>query len=368
MNKMRVLFLSFLLALIVGLGTGGVVNALTSALNTHTQPTLVGASAPIGDVQAEAPAPQTAAPADAPTLDATGVVRQANPAIVTVVNQLGNGTATGSGFIIDQQGHIVTNNHVVDGTQGLQVIFYDGKRTSARLIGTDPVNDIAVIQVSGTVPGTVNWGDSSKLEAGQPVVAIGSALGNFANSVTVGVVSGLNRRIGGGDSMSGLIQTDAAINHGNSGGPLLNMSAEVIGVNTLVVRDGSNGDQAEGLGFAIPANTARTIATQLMQNGSVARPYLGVTYQTLTAQAAADLGIAQTSGAYLSTVQAGSPAAQAGLLAGDVITTIDGQTLDETTTLQSVLTQHKPGDRVPMQVIHATSTQEVTITVTLGSR
>ena len=197
------------------------------------------------------------------------------------------------------------------------------------------------------------------------MVAIGSALGNFANSVTVGVVSGLNRRVGG---TGPLIQTDAAINHGNSGGPLLNLNAEVIGVNALVVRDGSNGDQAEGLGFAIPANTAHTIATQLMQTGSVARPYLGVTYQTLTAQAAADLGIAQTSGAYLSDVTAGSPAAQAGLAPGDVILAIDGQPLDDTTTLQTVLLTHKPGDRVPMQVIHANSSQAATITVTLGSR
>jgi 2-alkenal reductase len=262
----------------------------------------------------------------------------------------------------------VTINLVIDGCGALQVIFFVGQQASAQLVGTDPVYDIAVIQVSADVPGTVNWGDSSRLEAGQPVVAIGSALGDFANTVTVGVVSGLNRRIGGADAMTGLIQTDAAINHGNSGGPLLNMNAEVIGVNTLVVRDASSGDQAEGLGFAIPANSAHAIADQLMQNGSVVRPYLGVSYQTLTPPAAADRGITPTSGAYLSDVQAGSPAAQAGLRLGDVITTVDGQALTETTTLGSLLLQHRPGDRVPMQVIHANSTQEVTITVTLGSR
>jgi 2-alkenal reductase len=365
MNKMRVLFLSLLLALVVAVGANSVAGAVHSALTDHGQPTLVEAAAPIGEVQAGAPAPQAAAPAPAPLLDATGVVRQANPAIVTIVNQLGRGMASGSGFLIDQQGHIVTNNHVVEGTQGLQVIYYDGQKTSARLVGTDPTNDIAVIQVSGAVPGTVNWGDSSRLEAGQPVVAIGSALGDLANTVTVGVVSGLNRRLGG---MTGLIQTDAAINHGNSGGPLLNMNAQVVGVNTLVRRDGSNGDQAEGLGFAIPANTAHALADQLVQTGSVARPYLGVSYQTLTAQVAADLGIAPTAGAYLSDVQADSPAAQAGLRAGDVITTIAGQPLDETTTLSSRLLQHKPGDRVPMQVIHANTPPAVTLTVTLGSR
>ena len=365
MNKMRVLFFSCLLALVIAVGTAGVVGAVQSALADHERPTLVEAAAPAGEVQTGAPVPQAAAPAPAPLLDATGVVRQANPAIVTIVNQLSRGVASGSGFIIDPQGHIVTNNHVVEGTQGLQVIYYDGKKAGARLVGTDPTADIAVIQVSGTVPGTVTWGDSSRLEAGQPVVAIGSALGDLANTVTVGVISGLNRRLGG---MTGLIQTDAAINHGNSGGPLLNMNAEVIGVNTLVRRDGSNGDQAEGLGFAIPANTAHALADQLMQTGSVARPFLGVSYQTLTAQVAADLGIATTQGAYLSDIQAGSPAAQAGLRSGDVITVIAGQPLDEATTLSSLLLQHKPGDRVPMLVIHANTPPAVTVTVTLGSR
>ena len=368
MNKIQLIFLTALLAVVVGVGSSSVFSAATAALSAGSQPTLARAEGPVPVVQTSAPAPPVAAPPDAPLLDATGVVRPANPAIVTVINQLSRGTATGSGFIIDQQGHIVTNNHVIDGSQALQVIFYDGQQARAHLVGTDPSNDIAVIQVSSGVPGTVNWGDSDALAAGQPVVAIGSALGDFANTVTVGVVSGLNRQIGGADAMSGLIQTDAAINHGNSGGPLLNMNAEVIGVNTLVVRDASMGDQAEGLGFAIPANTAHAIADQLMQNGSVARPYLGVSYQSLTAQTAADLGLTPTSGAYLNEVQAGSPAAQAGLRPGDVITTVDGQPLTETTTLGSLLLQHQPGDRMPMQVIHANTPPEVTVSVTLGSR
>lgn len=205
MNKIQLICLTGLLAVMVGLGTGGVFSAATAALSVSSQPTLARAEAPVVNVQAAAPAPQAAAPPDAPLLDATGVVRQANPAIVTIVNQLSRGTATGSGFIIDQQGHIVTNNHVIDGSRALEVIFYDGQQASARLVGTDPGNDIAVIQVSSGVPGTVNWGDLDALAAGQPVVAIGSALGDFANTVTVGVVSGLNRRIGGADAMTGLI-------------------------------------------------------------------------------------------------------------------------------------------------------------------
>jgi 2-alkenal reductase len=360
MNNLRAFLVTLALALVLGIGAGGVFSNAASTLLTGATGAAVQA-APAQDAPAAPPA--------VPLLDASGVVRQASPAVVTVVNRMARGSASGSGFIIDQQGYIVTNNHVVEGARSLQVIYHDGRQAAARLVGADPVNDIAVIDVDGTVPGTVRWGDSARLEAGQPVVAIGSALGDFRNTVTVGVVSGLNRRLGGGpDQMNGLIQTDAAINHGNSGGPLLNMSAEVVGVNTLVVRGGGMGDQAEGLGFAISANTAHTIADQLIAGGSVARPYLGVTYQMLTPQSAAFLGVIRTSGAYLNAVAAGSPAARAGLRAGDIITAIDGQALTESRPLQSVLLAHKPGDRLSLTVARGGGSTETTLTVTLGQQ
>ena len=367
MRNLQAFLVTLVLALVVGIGAGGVFSNAASALVPGGNGAAVQA-APAQEAPAAPAAGQPAAPPVVPLLDASSVVRQASPAVVTVINRTARGSASGSGFIIDQQGYIVTNNHVVEGARSLQVIYYDGKQAAARLVGTDPVNDIAVIDVDGTVPGTVKWGDSAKLEAGQPVIAIGSALGDFRNTVTVGVVSGLNRRLGGGpDQMNGLIQTDAAINQGNSGGPLLNMSAEVIGINTLVVRGGGAGDQAEGLGFAISANTARTIADQLIAGGSVVRPYLGVTYQMLTPQSAAFLGVSRTSGAYLNTVVAGSPAAQAGLRAGDIITAIDGQAVNESRPLQTVLLARKPGDRLSLKVARGTNA-ETTLTVTLGQQ
>ena len=367
MNNLRAFLTTLVLALVVGLGAGEVFSNAASAVLTGGTGAAVQA-APAQEAPAAPAAGQSAAPPAVPLLDASAVVRQASPAVVTVVNRMASGSASGSGFIIDPQGYIVTNNHVVEGARSLQVIYYDGKQAAARLVGTDPVNDVAVIDVDGTVPGTVKWGDSAGLAAGQPVVAIGSALGDFRNTVTVGVVSGLNRRLGGGpDQMNGLIQTDAAINHGNSGGPLLNMNAEVIGVNTLVVRGGGSGDQAEGLGFAIAANTAHTIAAQLIAGGSVVRPYLGVSYQMLTPQSAAFLGVSRTSGAYLNEVVAGSPAARAGLRAGDIITTIAGQALTESRPLQTILAAHKPGDRLSLKVARGT-TAETTLTVTLGQQ
>lgn len=203
---------------------------------------------------------------------------KAGPAVVTILNTLqprsrrsgrgfgpggGANLAEGSGIIIDRQGHIVTNAHVVDGAQRLDVIFADGTEVSAKLVGADSSSDVAVLQVSGDVPGVLSFGDSNALQLGETVVAIGSPLGNYRGSVTAGVVSGLNRTVDG-TGESGLIQTDAAINHGNSGGPLLNLAGQVIGINTLVVQNTDSGDLAEGLGFAIPSNTVSAVVSRLI--------------------------------------------------------------------------------------------------------
>jgi len=181
----------------------------------------------------------------------------------------GSGTAVaeGSGVIIDAQGHILTNAHVVQGATKLEVVFNDGSTTSAQLVGADATKDIAVLQVSGNVPAYLTLGDSSALQLGETVIAIGSPLGTYSGSVTVGVVSGLDRSVQGA-SQDHLIQTDAAINSGNSGGPLLNLNGEVIGINTLVVRQTNSGDIAEGLGFAIPSNTLATVVMQILGHSS----------------------------------------------------------------------------------------------------
>ena len=213
-------------------------------------------------------------------VDARYAVQQAGPAVVTVVSTMqvttrgrfGPGTqsaeAFGSGIIIDEAGYIVTNQHVVENQTALEVIFSDGTRASATLVGEDVSTDLAVIKVDVAVPAVASLGDSDALEPGQPVIAIGTALGDFENTVTAGIISGLHRQLDdSGSATRDMIQTDAAINHGNSGGPLLDLEGNVIGINTAVVRaDDSVGDIAEGLGFAIPSNTVKTVVERLIGN------------------------------------------------------------------------------------------------------
>jgi S1-C subfamily serine protease len=198
----------------------------------------------------------------------TQSVEKVGPTVVTVVGTIpgqftifgptGDQTVSGTGFFISDQGYILTNNHVVDGTQEVNIILSDGTQQTATIVGTDIYSDIAVLKTDGNVPAVATLGNSDLLKPGESVIAIGSPLGNFKNTVTVGVVSATGRAIdaGNGYQIEDLIQTDAAINHGNSGGPLVNLAGEVIGVNTLVVRNTDSGDVAEGLGFAIPVNTA----------------------------------------------------------------------------------------------------------------
>jgi 2-alkenal reductase len=313
------------------------------------------------------------------------VVEQVNPAVVTVVNTLDprqsgfSGEARGSGVVIDQDGRIITNNHVIEGAQegGLQVIFIDGTIAPARLIGADPGNDLAVLKVDTEIKAVATLADSSKVKVGETVIAIGSALGDFTNTVTVGVVSGTNRDLQGQDvKLENLIQTDAAINHGNSGGPLLNLSGEVIGINTAVVRGAGSGngegDVAEGLGFAIPANRVKTVAGRIIEQEGRPRPFLGVATEPVTPQLASyyDLrgpnGRLLNSGVLVVEVVPGSAAEEAGLAPGDVILSIEGTSLDENNPLADVLAQYEAGQTVSMQVVRNGSS--VDVDVTLGAR
>ena len=294
------------------------------------------------------------------------VVEQISPAVVTVVNKLDSqgfgAEASGSGVVIDAEGRIITNNHVVEGaTPGsLQIIFETGETATAELLGADSISDLAVLKVDIKVPAYARLGDSTTLKVGETVIAIGSALGDFQNTVTVGVISGLNRVLRGpGVNLEGMIQTDAAINHGNSGGPLLNLSGEVIGINTAVVRGdgGLGGDVAEGLGFAIPANTVRTVSAQLIEAGKVARPFLGVATRPVTRQVASYYDLRDEAGKLLETgvlvdeVVKSSAAEKIGIRAGDVLLKIDDLPLDEDHPLANVLTAYVPGDTVRVTLL-----------------
>jgi 2-alkenal reductase len=311
------------------------------------------------------------------------LVDAVDQSVVTVINeQKFNGfgssstqgqlqpAGSGTGFIISKDGYVVTNNHVVEGSDSLKVIYQDGTEVDAKLVGTDSTSDIAVIQISGDVPAPVALGDSSQLRVGESVIAIGSPLGEYTNTVTEGIVSALGRSLStdSGSGLENMIQHDAAINPGNSGGPLLNMKGQVVGVNTAVVRQAEPGVSAEGLGFAIPSNTVKDIATQLIENGKVVRPYLGIEYQLLNPQLSTSQNLSIDHGAYVVSVVSGGPADTAGLQQGDVITKMDDQEINDTTSLQDLLFAHKPGDTVTLEVVRGQSKDTTTLQVRLGTR
>ncbi len=273
------------------------------------------------------------------TIDSTDIetsivdaVQQVGPAVVTVTGTIpgqmsffgrsSDATVSGSGIFISDQGYILTNNHVIEGAQDIQVILSGGEQYSASLVGTDQYSDIAILKTDANVPAVASLGNSDILSPGESVIAIGSPLGEFVNTVTVGVVSATGRSIdtGSGYQIENLIQTDAAINQGNSGGPLVNLAGQVIGINTLIVRDSNSGTVAEGLGFAIPINTAQAVASQIIQYGHLSRPYIGITFQSVTPEIAMAYHLPVQWGVYITRVTSDSPASMAGLKVGDIIT------------------------------------------------
>jgi 2-alkenal reductase len=306
----------------------------------------------------------------------TQAVQKVGPAVVTVVGTIpgqssffgstGDQTVSGSGVFISDQGYILTNNHVVEGTKSVNIVLSNGSQEKATIVGTDQYNDIAVLKTDGIVPAVAVLGNSDVLKPGESVIAIGSPLGDFKNTVTVGVVSATGRSIdtGQGYQIEGLLQTDAAINPGNSGGPLVDLAGEVIGINTLIVRGTGNGAVAEGLGFAIPVNTAQAVATQIIQKGYFSHPYLGIGYQPIAPDVANAYNLPVQWGVYVTKVTANSPASQAGLQQGDIITQVDNVVMDETHSYLNTLYTYKPGDQVTLSVIR--NGQKLQIQVTLG--
>lgn len=292
------------------------------------------------------------------------VAKQVSPSVVsitsssTAVDLFGQSQAqssSGTGIILKSSGLILTNKHVVEGGENFTVITSDGKQyKDAKVVAKDPTNDIAFLQVAASGLTAAQLGDSSKVEVGQRVIAIGNALGQFQNTVTTGVISGKSRPItasggaGGAESLQNLFQTDAAINPGNSGGPLVNIAGEVIGMNTAVAGDG-----AQNIGFAIPINEAKKDITSVSDGGKIVRPYLGVRYTTVTQDIAASNNLSDSTigGAYIGAgntdgVVAGSPADKAGLKNGDIILKLNDTQLDKNNSLSTVIGQFSVGDTV----------------------
>jgi 2-alkenal reductase len=305
----------------------------------------------------------------------TQAVAKVSPAVVTVVGTIpgqmtffgptGDQTVSGSGVFISEQGYLLTNNHVVEDTTQVSVILSDGTKQQAALVGADKFADVAVLKTEVRPPAVAEMGNSDVLRPGEMVIAIGSPLGDFMNTVTVGVVSATGRAIdsGRGYLIEGLIQTDAAINQGNSGGPLVNLAGQVVGINTLVVRESPSGAVAEGLGFAIPINAARAVAEQIMQKGYFARPYLGIRYQSITPAVARAYGLPVPWGVYITAVVPDSPAAQAGLQADDILIQIGDQPIDENHSYINSLFQYRPGDTVTLTFVRGRQTLQTQVTL-----
>ena len=300
------------------------------------------------------------------------VAQKVGPSVVSVITKQNStvqsdffGTQTrtqqaaGTGLIIDSSGYILTNKHVVpSGTTNLGIISSDGTEyKDVEIIGRDPMNDLAIIKVKNPKNfAPANLGDSDSIRVGQKVIAIGNALGQFQNTVTSGIVSGIGRPIEASDGsgstteqLTNLFQTDAAINSGNSGGPLLNYNGEVVGINTAVAAD------AQNIGFSIPINEAKGIIASVKETGKLSKPFLGVKFLTLSPTTASQVGVSVTSGAFVDTeagsVVAGSPADKAGLKPGDIITHINDIELNERTQLTSAIARFKVGDTITLKII-----------------
>jgi S1-C subfamily serine protease len=296
----------------------------------------------------------------------------------------GGGTATGSGFLIDNEGHIVTNNHVVEGADRVEVKLGSSETTyTAEVVGTDPATDVALLKVD--VPEDslhpLSLGDSSRVQVGDPVVAIGNPFG-LDRTVTSGIVSALQRQIQApnGFSISHVIQTDAAINPGNSGGPLIDSGGRVIGINSQI-QTGGSGNGNVGIGFAVPINTAREVVTQIEEHGEVKHAYLGISGGSITPDLAKALKLPEARGVLVNEVVKGGPADEAGIkggdtsatiegasfrLGGDVITEVEGKKIEGMEEVINAVNAASPGDK--MEVTVDRDGKSKTITVTLGVR
>jgi S1-C subfamily serine protease len=300
------------------------------------------------------------------------VIAKVRPAVVQITVALsGNKGAIGSGDIIDQRGYIVTNNHVINGAQSIQVTLFDGTQVSGQTVGTDPADDLAVIKIN--VPNgrlsTMQFGDSSRLQVGQEVLAIGNPLG-ITQTVTNGIVSALNRTVSegqGGATLPNAIQTDAPINPGNSGGALVDLQGNLIGIPTLTAIDPEFNTPANGVGFAIPSNRVEFIAQQIIQTGRVehsGRAALSIKAISVDQALAAQANLSVNQGALVVSVVPNGPAAQAGIKPGDVIVQVDNQAINDVSSLTDVLLSKNPGQKVSVRVYRGS--QQMTFNVTLG--
>ena len=311
-----------------------------------------------------------------------GVASRVTPGVVSIVTEIRStsffgqsytANAAGTGMIVSSDGYVLTNKHVIEGASAVQIVLDDGTAYSdVEIVGADPLNDVAFLKIKDAknLP-TVTLGDSKTVTAGQQVIAIGNALGQYQNTITSGVISGTGRSLTAtssdystSETLTDMIQTDAAINSGNSGGPLVNAAGEVIGINTAT----SAG--ADGIGFAIPISSVKGLLNNIIKNGKAERAYIGVYYVTITPDVAAAYDLPVTAGAYLysasqySAVVAGGPAAKAGLKEKDIITKINGISLGRAGSVSSIIGEYMPGDTIQLTFLRDGKEKTVKLTLT----
>lgn len=293
----------------------------------------------------------------APSVVNISIVRLMRENFFTVVPMRG----MGSGFVISSEGRILTDFHIVEQAEEVEVTLSDGRKLKGMVSGKDPSTDIALVEVPAGNLVPAELGDSDKLKVGQMAIAIGNPFGFLLGggpTVTAGVVSALSRTINADGRMyEGLVQTDAAINPGNSGGPLIDVDGKVIGINT------ANIPFAQGIGFAIPINTAKYVVEQLLEKGRVVRPWLGITGLTVTKEVATYYNLPTRSGVVLAGIVRGGPADEAGLEEGDIVVQADGTTVDTMEQLQREIRKKKPGDRLNLTIVRDGRRREASLTL-----
>ncbi len=312
------------------------------------------------------------------------VAKAVSPSVVSIVtssqqlspyyNRTIEQEGAGTGMVVSANGYVLTNKHVVEGADTVSVVLPDGTAyENVQVLGSDPLNDVAFLKIKGVndLP-AVTLGDSKTVRIGQTVVAIGNALGQYQNSVTSGIISGTGRPVvastdgsgAGAESLNDLIQTDAAINSGNSGGPLLNLEGQVIGINTAIAQD------AQGIGFAIPIGATKGMLQHVIKTGKVERAYLGVQYLSITPEVRQQYDLPVKKGDYIfaqrgNSVQPGGPADKAGVKNGDIITAVNGHKVGEVASVSSLVSEYEPGARVELTILRDGKT--ITLSATLGT-
>ncbi len=344
-------------------GLEGDTTVVTETVASPTSSTLTGGAMSVNEIYERA---------------ASGVVQ-----ITSTSGNIGGASqqALGSGFVVDKAGHIVTNYHVIQGADEIRVSFSNRDTVEAQLVGSDPSTDLAVLQVdtSATALTPLPLGDSDKVEVGDPVVAIGNPFG-LDRTATSGIVSALQRLITAPNryTIDHVIQTDAPINHGNSGGPLLNSRAQVIGVNTQIETGGVPNSGNVGIGFSVPSNTVKDVVAQIMRTGRVDRAYLGISGQAVNSVVAETYNLPVAKGVLVESVTSGSGAGKAGLqggetqvvvagetyvLGGDIIVSFDGKQISSIEQLRDAIAGHKPGDKVSLVIYRKAKKTSVTVTL-----